>query len=147
VHFTKLKLCRPRPARAVQRSGFDRFQPTGGRLVSSDSGRAQIGQAFQVPMDTIELLFQPVGRLAHIPHSPITRAPLPPGKDRFNFTPDRTEPPVDPHRRWPQLLSEAGLAQNPVGQAVFPAPFVAGLAPVSLVGHSAIGSDREQPNN
>jgi hypothetical protein len=37
VHFTKIKLCWPRSLRAVQRSGFDRFQPTGGRFVASGS--------------------------------------------------------------------------------------------------------------
>src|SRR5271163_3915051 len=133
VHFTKLKLCWPRSWRAVPRSGFDRFQQTGGCFVSSDSCRAQIDEPFEVPTDAFELQFQPVGRLAHIPHPPITGAPLPPGKYRFNLTPDRTEQPVRPHRRRAQLLPPAGLAQNPVGHAVLPAPFAPRLAPISLV--------------
>ena len=135
VHFTKIKLCQPRPVRAVRRFGLDQFQPVRGRFAGGGSCRAQIGQPFQVPTDTFELQFQSVGRLAHIPHSPITCAPLPPGKHGFNFTPDRTEQPIRSEGRRVQLLAPAGLAQNPVGHAVLPAPFAAGLTPISLVGH------------
>ena len=135
VHLKKIKWCWLRPLRAVRRSGFDRFQPTGGHFVNFGSRRAHIHQPFQVPTDAFELQFQSVGFVPHIAYPPITCAPLPPGKDGFNFTPDRTEQPVGPHRCRAQLLPSAGLAQNPVGHAVLPAPFAAGLAPIGLVGH------------
>jgi hypothetical protein len=98
AHFPKLKLPQPRPLRAFRRSGFDPFQPADRRFVGPGSCRTQIGQSFQVPTDAFELQFQPVGRLAYIAHPSIAGAPFPPGKDRFNFTPDRTEQPVRPHR-------------------------------------------------
>lgn len=135
MHFTKIKLCWPRLVRAVLRSGLDRFQPAGGRFEGDRSCRAQIGQPFQFLTDAFELQFQTVGPLAHIPYSPITRAPLPPGKDRFNLTPDRTKQLVDLHCCRAQFFPAAGLAQNPVGHTVFRAPFVAGLTPIGLVGH------------
>ncbi len=135
VHFTKVKLCWPCRLEAIQHSDFGRFQPTGGRFWGFDSCRTQIGQSFQVPTNAFELQFQPVGFAPHIAHPPITCAPLPPSKNGFNFTPDRTEQPVCPHRRRTQLLSAAGLAQNPVSHTVLTAPFAPGLAPIRLVSH------------
>ena len=135
VHFTKIKLCWPRSLRAVAHSCLDRFPPVGRRFVGRGSCRAQSHQSFQIPTDTFELQFQTIARLPQISYSPITGAPLPPGKHGFNLTPDRTEQTVRPHRRRAQLLPTAGLAQNPVGHAVFPAPFAPGFTPIRLVGH------------
>ena len=133
VHLTKVKWCWMRPLRAVRRSGFDPFQPTGGCFVGSGSHRAHIHQPFQVPTDAFELQFQPVAFAPHIPHPPITGAALPPAKHLFNLTPNRTEQPVGSHRRCPQLFPSAGFAQNPVGHSLAPAPFAALPAPIRLV--------------
>lgn len=111
------------------------FLPVGAPLRNGFSCRAQIHQPFQVPTHTFELQFQAVGFAAHISYPPVARAPFPPAKDLLDFTPDRTEQPVRPHGRRAQLLPAAGLAQYPVGHAVLPAPFTAGLAPIRLVGH------------
>src|SRR5476649_2481283 len=90
-YFTKVKMCQPRPLRAVDRSGFGRFQPACVRFEGDRSCDAQVGQPFEVPTDALELQFQPVGFTAHIPHPPVTRAPLPPPKHFLNLTADRTE--------------------------------------------------------
>src|SRR5208282_3682017 len=129
-HFTKIKLCWPHPLGVVAHPGFGRFQSFGLRFWRGFSCRTQIGQPFEVPTDTFELQFQPVGFASHIPHPPVTCAPLPPSKHFLNLAPNRTEQPVRPHSGWPQLLPTAGLAQNPVGHTVLPAPFAAGLTPI-----------------
>src|SRR5208282_1433574 len=134
-YFTKVKLSWPRLLRAVERPDFGWVQPTGGRSGLRGSCRAQIGQPFQIPTDAFELQFQPVGFVPHIPHPPVARRPLPPAKHFFNLAPDRTEQPVDPHTRRAQLFPTAGLAQNPVGHTVLPAPLTSGPAPIRLVGH------------
>src|SRR5580698_10849692 len=126
--FTKGKLSWTCPLRAPDSPGFGRFQSAWRPSGHCGSCDRQIDHSFQVPTETFELQFQPVGFLAHIPHPPITRAALPPAKHLLNLTANRTEQPVGPHRRWPQLLAPAGLAQNPVGHAAFCAPLAAGLA-------------------
>lgn len=90
------------------------FSPIGGRLRPEFSGRAQIGQPFEVPTDALELQFQSVGFVSHIPHPPVACAPLPPAEHLFNLAPDRTEQPVRPEGRRAQLLSPAGLGKIPL---------------------------------
>lgn len=96
LQFTKVKLSWPHSLRVVHRTGLDRFRTAGGRFVGLGSCRVQIEQTFQVPTGAFELQFQPVGPLAHIPHSPITRASLPPSKHGYNLTVDRTTPTPSP---------------------------------------------------
>lgn len=71
VYFTKIKSCWPQSVRAVQRSVYDRFQPSGGHGARSGSCRAQFVQPLQIPTDTFELQVRPVRFASHIPHSPI----------------------------------------------------------------------------
>jgi hypothetical protein len=61
AHFTKIETCWPRPLQAVEQSGLSRFEPIRRRWARGFSCCAQIGQPFQVPTDTFELQFQPVG--------------------------------------------------------------------------------------
>jgi len=132
IRFKKVKSSCLRALRAVPRSGFDRFEPAGERWVGSSSCRAQLGQPFQVPADTFELRFHPVGRLPQLRHAPITCAPLPPKQNSFNPTPDRTEQLVGPHGCRKQLLSTAGLEQNAVGHAVSPHHWLRALSLYAL---------------
>jgi hypothetical protein len=102
-HFTKVKLSWSRRQRAVVRPDFDRLEPVAGHLPRRFSCRAQIGQPFQVPTDTFELQFQPIGFVSHIAHPPVARAPLPPPKHFLNLAADGTEEPVDANRRRAQF--------------------------------------------
>ncbi len=52
-------------------------------LSDFSSCSSQVGPAFEVPTDAFEFQFQPVAFSSHIPHPPVTEAPLPPAKDPF----------------------------------------------------------------
>ena len=112
-----------------------RFCPLDCRSELFDSCSGQSRQPFEVPTDAFKLQFQPVGVPPYIPHPPVTRAAFPPAKDSFDPAPQSAQQLVDPHRRVPQFFPTAGLAQNPVGDAVLTAPLAAGFTPVSLVRH------------